>query len=125
MFGNDFYPGLKLGLNKHVPFRSYVNDEEPNYHDINVVFINDPKERMQCIVVEKDGRYADFYYNGAEENFKQLTEAGYEENSWELEECGTTPDIILQNGIDEDLVHELIEYDEGDDEYDDEEDNEF
>ena len=58
--------------------------------------------------------------------FKQLTEAGYEENSWELEECGTTPDIILQNGIDDDLVHELIQYDEEDEGYyDDEEDNEF
>lgn len=112
MFGNDFYPGLKLGLNKNVPFRSYNENNENvvTYHDINVVFINDPKERMQCIVVEKNGRYADFYYNGAEENFKQLTEAGYEEDSWELEECGTTPDIILQNGVDEDLVDELIEH---------------
>lgn len=111
MFGNDFYPGIKLGLNKHIPFRSYANDgEKPNYHDINVVLINDPKERMQCIVVEKNGKYADFYYNGSEGNFKQLTEVGYEDHSWEEEDCGTTPDIILKNGISQELVDELIEH---------------
>ena len=111
MFGNDHYP-IKLGLNKNVPFRSYNENNENRviYHDINVVAINDPKERATCIVVEKNGSYADFYYNGAEENFKQLSEFGYEENSWENEEFGITPDVIIENGIDEDLVDELIEH---------------
>ena len=108
---NDYYP-IELGLNKHVPFRSYNadNKDEVTFHDINVVEMNGPKERCTCIVVEDDGRYADFYYNGMEENFKQLTEAGYEEDSWENEEMGITPMCILENGISQDLVDELIEY---------------
>ena len=112
MYGNDFYPGIKLGLNKHVPFISYNYDNEDgiSYHDVNIVFINNPKERMQCIIVEKNGKYADFYYNGSEECFKQLTEVGYEYKSWEKEECGKTPKVIRENGVDNKLIHELIEY---------------
>jgi len=111
MFGEDHYD-VHLGLNKNVPFRSYNEDNEDgyNYHDVNIVAINDPKERATCIVVEKNGQYADFYYNGAEGNFKQLTECGDEENSWEFEELGVTPDCIADYGISENLVKELIEY---------------
>lgn len=111
MFGNDHYP-IKLGLNKNVPFRSYNDDNEDgfNLHDVNVVYVNKPKERATCIVVESNGRYADFYYNGSEENFKQLTESGYEDNSWEEEDFGITPKVIIENGISDELVNELIEH---------------
>lgn len=118
----NYYP-IKLGLNKNVPFRSYNenNKDHKVYRDINVVAINDPSERATCIVVEKDGKYADFYYNASEENFKQLTEPGYElvpseENqddmigSWEYEYFGITPECILENKISQELVNELIEY---------------
>lgn len=111
MFGNNHYE-VHLGLNKNVPFRSYNEDNEEgmNYHDVNIVVINDPKERATCIVVEKDGEYADFYYNGSEENFKQLSEPGYEDNSWEDEDYGRTPKCIIENGVSDDLIEELIEY---------------
>lgn len=124
MFGNDHYP-IKLGLNKNVPFRSYneSNKNYCNYHDINVVAINDPSNRATCIVVEENGKFADFYYNGAEENFKQLTEVGYEIvnediegkldeplGSWEYEDFGITPKCILENGISQELVDKLIEH---------------
>lgn len=121
MFGNDHYP-IKIGLNKNVPFRSYINNE-PNLHDINVVAINKPTDRATCIVVEKDGKYADFYYNGFEENFKILTEPGYEMvdeemgekfdepiGSWEAEDFGTTPECILKYGVSQELIDELIEH---------------
>ena len=124
MFGNNHY-NVHLGLNKNVPFRSYNydNKEMMNYHDVNIVAINDPSERATCIVVEKDGKYADFYYNGSEGNFKQLSEPGYEIikesleegildepiGSWEYEEFGVTPQCILENGVSIDLIHELIE----------------
>lgn len=107
MYGNDHYP-IKIGLNKHVPFRSYETGE-PTYHDINVVAVNSPSKRMTCIVVEKNGEYADFYYNGSEENFKSLSEPGYEENSWENENCGTTPKVLKKNGVSIELIAELIE----------------
>lgn len=107
MYGNDHYP-IKLGLNEHIPFRSYKSDK-PTYHDVNVVAINDSSERMTCIVVEKNGKYADFYYNGYEENFKILSEPGYEEDSWETEDCGTTPKVLKKNGISTELIAELIE----------------
>ena len=111
MFGNDHY-NVHLGLNKNVPFRSYNEDNEKrmNYHDVNIVVINDPKERATCIVVEKNGKYADFYYNGSEENFKMLSEPGYEIDSWENEYFGITPDCIKENGISMELVKELIEF---------------
>lgn len=110
MFGNDHYP-IKLGLNKNVPFRSYNDDNEDgfNLHDVNVVYVNKSKERATCIVVESNGRYADFYYNGAEENFKQLS-FRYEDNSWEMNEFGKTPKVIIENGISDELVNELIEH---------------
>lgn len=110
MFGNDHYP-IKLGLNKNVPFRSYNDDNEDgfNLHDVNVVYVNKPKERATCIVVESNGRYADFYYNGAEENFKQLS-FGYEDNAWEMNEFGKTPKVIIENGISDELINELIEH---------------
>lgn len=112
MYGNNYYPSIHIGLNKNVPFRKYSdNGEQISYHDINVILTNKPKERMQCIVVEKNGEYADFYFNGSEGCFKQLTEFGYEDGSWEEEMCGTTPNVILENGISQDLVDELIEYD--------------
>ena len=107
MYGNDYYP-IKLGLNENVPFISYKSDK-PTYHDINVVAINGSSERMQCIVVEKNGNYADFYYNGYEENFKILSEPGYEEDSWENEDCGRTPKVLKKNGVSPELIEELIE----------------
>lgn len=111
MFGNDHYP-IKLGLNKNVPFISYNtnNKDGMTLHDVNVVEINDPSERCTCIVVEDNGKFADFYYNGAEEKFKQLSEEGYEVDSWEEEEMGITPQCILDNGISRDLVYKLIEH---------------
>lgn len=124
MFGNDYYP-IQLGLNKNVPFRSYIKDNGcgQTFHDINVVAINDPSNRATCIVVEENGKFADFYYNGSEENFKQLTEVGYEIvyediegkldeplGSWEYEDFGITPKYILENGISQELVDKLIEH---------------
>lgn len=108
MFRNDHYE-VHLGLNKNVPFRSY-NKDMMNYHDVNIVAINDPSERAICIVVEKNGKYADFYYNGSEENFKALSYPGYEDNSWEDEDFGVTPECIIENGVSEELIHELIEF---------------
>ncbi len=109
MFGCDKFD-VHIGINNHVPFISCVNEDGVVYRDnVNIVAINDPKERATCIVVEDNGRYADFYYNGCQEVFKVLTESGYEENSWENEDFGITPKCILENGIDSSLVNELIE----------------
>ena len=110
MFGNDHYP-IELGINENVPFRSYKEDNEDGivFHTVNVVAINNFSERATCIVVEKNGLYADFYYNGAEENFKVLSEPGYEYDSWENEDFGITPDVIIENGVSQKLIDELIE----------------
>lgn len=107
MFGNDKID-VYIGINNHVPFVSYFDDPVVYRDNVNIVAMNVPSERATCIVVESNGRYADFYYNGLQECFKQLSEPGYTENSWENEDFGVTPDCILENGINESLVYELI-----------------
>ena len=62
-----------------------------------------------AIKKSKNGKYADFYYNGYEENFKILSEPGYEEDSWENEDCGRTPKVLKKNGVSPELIEELIE----------------
>jgi len=119
---NNHYP-IKLGINKNVPFRSYneSNEIQCNFHNVNVVAINSPSERATCIVVEEDGKYADFYYNGSESKFKQLSEVGHEIyyndidgnkldkpiGSWEEEDFGITPKCILENGVSQELINKL------------------
>lgn len=69
------------------------NSDKLAKHTVNVVmYVAPPKARMQVIVVEKNGYYQDFYYNGG---WKMLTEYGGQQCSWEEEEIGVpTPDFI-------------------------------
>lgn len=116
----DKYP-IKLGV-MTLPFRKYAEDGgvEVVHHEVNVVATNKETDRATCIVVEKDGKYADFYYNGSEGCFKQLSEEGdvlinedihgpLDEpiGSWEYEEFGETPEVILKNGVSDELFKEL------------------
>lgn len=69
------------------------NSDKLAKHKVNVVmYVAPPEARMKVIVVEKNGYYQDFYYNGG---WKMLSEYGYQQNSWEDEEIGVpTPDVI-------------------------------
>ena len=80
-----------IGENK-LGFINYNRDKLVK-NTVNVVMhVEPPQSRLNIIVVEKNGYYQDFYYNGG---WKMLTEDGGQQNSWEEEDIGLpTPDFI-------------------------------
>ena len=87
---------IVIGINEQVPFANYFTGK-PNLRDVNIVFFdpgrnNGGKCRLTTIIVEKDGKYQDFYFNGV---FKVLSEEWSEVGTqmtpsewWEEEDQG-------------------------------------
>lgn len=73
----------KAGIYK-LPFFNYLN-EKKNERIVNVVYVAPENARMQAIIVESEGKFQDFYFNGG---FKALGEVGGDLESWWEEEMG-------------------------------------